>query len=315
MNKSDRILVTGARGLVGSAIVERLRTDGFANIIAAGREDCDLTDVLQTRRFFEHQRPDYVFHAAARVYGLMGNMKNQALSFYDNVMINTNVIDSAYRSGIKKIAVMGTGAIYPFPAPGLPLREEMIFMGEPHFAASAYANSKRAMLMMLRAYEDSYKLRWAYIISCNLFGPRDKFDAEYGQVVPALIRKFYEAKKAGTKVVVWGDGSAQRDFMHISDTARLAVAIMDGIDGPVNSGSGSVYSIREIVEMIAKISGMEGRFEWDPSKPNGQDYRAYELSKINALGFKCAYSMYSGLQDTWDWFCRKEAVAVPERAG
>lgn len=302
MQLNDRIIVTGAKGLVGSAIVDHLKSNGYTNIIEIGRNDCDLTNATDTRDFFESHYPDYVFHAAARVYGIMGNMKNKALSFYDNIMINTNVVDSSQKAGVKKITVMGTGAVYPFPSPGLPLKESMIFLGEPHEAENSYAHAKRAMLAMLRAYEESYGLEWAYVVSCNLFGPRDKFDTEYGHVVPSLIKKFFDAKQRGEKVVVWGDGTAKRDFMYVKDTARVGLAIMKGINGAVNIGSGDIYRIRDIVEMIADISGMTDRVVWDSSKPNGQDYRAYDLSKIDSIGFKCQHTIRQGLEETWSWY-------------
>lgn len=304
MKKDEKILVTGAKGLVGSALVENLKNEGYKNIVGLGREDCDLTDTVAVRDFFEKSAPDYVFHAAARVYGIMGNMKNKALSFYDNVMINTNVVDASKKVGVKKITVMGTGAVYPYPSPGLPLREDMIFMGEPHKAEDSYAHAKRAMLAMLRAYEESYGMEWAYVVSCNLFGPRDKFDIEFGHVVPALIKKFYDAKQDGTNVTVWGDGSAQRDFMYVKDAARVALAIMSHIQGPVNIGSGTVLRIRDIVEMIADISGMTDRIVWDAEKPNGQDYRAYDISKIRSMDFSCHYSIKQGLAETWSWYAR-----------
>ena len=199
---------------------------------------------------------------------------------------------------------MGTGAVYPYPSPGLPLKEDMIFLGEPHVAENSYAHAKRAMLAMLRAYEESYGMKWAYIVSCNLFGPRDKFDTEFGHVVPSLIKKFYDAKVRGEKISVWGDGSAKRDFMYVKDTARVALEIMQQVNGPTNIGSGNVYSIREIVDMVADITNMQGQILWDNSKPNGQDYRAYDLRKINSIGFQCKYDIKEGLQETWDWYPR-----------
>lgn len=302
MKKNDKILITGAKGLVGSALIEHLKHEGYQNIIEVGRQECDLVNPVATLGFFEATRPDYVFHAAARVYGIMGNMKNKALSFYDNVMINTNVVDAAQKVGVRKITVMGTGAVYPFPSPGLPLREEMIFLGVPHPAEDSYGHAKRAMLAMLKAYEESYGLEWAYVVSCNLFGPRDKFDTEFGHVVPSLIKKFYDAKKKGEKVIVWGDGSAQRDFMYVKDTARIGLAIMESLNGASNIGSGIVYRIRDIVEMIADITGMTDNVVWDAEKPNGQDYRAYDLTKINSIDFQCEYSIRQGLEETWGWY-------------
>lgn len=308
MNLNETILVTGGKGLVGSALVEHLRSEGFNNVVAIGRDDCDLIDTISTRKCFERHRPAYVFHAAARVYGIMGNMKNKALSFFDNVMINTNVVDAAQKVGVKKITVMGTGAVYPYPSPSLPLKENMIFMGEPHAAENSYAHAKRAMLAMLRAYEESYGMEWAYVVSCNLFGPRDKFDTEFGHVVPSLIKKFFDAKRFGEKVVVWGDGSAQRDFMYVKDTARVGLAIMKNINGPVNIGGGTVFSIRDLVEIIADIADMEHQIVWDEKKPNGQDYRAYDLTKINLIGFKCQYTIKQGLEETWAWYLKNQKI-------
>lgn len=302
MKLNSKILVTGARGLVGSAIVNELSAQGYTNIIVAGRKDCDLVDGHSVNAFFEKNKPEYVFHNAARVYGIMGNMNNKGLSFYDNCMINTNVVHASHLNGVKKITAMGTGAVYPYPSPGLPLNEEMIFLGRPHHAENSYAQAKRAMLAMLEAYQESYGLEWAYIVSCNLFGPKDKFDMVNGHVVPSLIKKFYNAKKTGESVAVWGDGSAKRDFMYVADAARVAIEIMNKLNGAVNIGNGKVFAIKEIVDMIAKISSMEGRVVWDSSKPNGQDYRAYDLSKINSISFHTKYSIYEGLEKTWNWY-------------
>ena len=308
MNLDDKALITGAKGLVGSALVDQLKSQGYTNIIELGRNECDLIDTEKTRHFFEQHRPDYIFHAAARVYGIMGNMKNKALSFYDNIMINTNVVHMAQHVGVKKITVMGTGAVYPYPSPALPLKEDMIFLGEPHPAEDSYAHAKRAMLAMLRSYEESYGMEWAYVVSCNLFGPRDKFDIEFGHVVPSLIKKFYDAKQNGSDVLVWGDGSAQRDFMYVKDTARVGLEIMKQVKGAANIGSGTVYRIRDIVEMLTEITDMTGRVKWDAEKPNGQDYRAYDLSKIDAIDFNCQYTIKEGLKETWEWYCKRASL-------
>jgi GDP-L-fucose synthase len=302
LNKGDRIIVTGAAGLVGSAVVDHLRAEGYQNVIPLARADCDLVDTPATFAQFERRRPDHVFHAAARVYGLGGSMKHQGASFYENCVINTNVIEASRRAGAQKITVMGTGAVYPFPSPGLPLKEDMIFLGRPHPAHAGYANAKRAMLAMLEAYEESYGLKWAYVVSGNLFGPRDRFDVEFGNVVPSLIKKFFDARKGGGKVQVCGDGSAERDFIYVKDAARAALAVMGGIDGAVNMGSGEVCRIRDVVDALSELSGMSGRIEWDHSKPNGQAYRAYDLSRLKGVGFKPAFSLLAGLEETWKWY-------------
>ena len=305
MKKTDKIIVTGGKGLFGSALVDQLERSGYQNVIGLGRQDCDLTDARATRELFERHAPDYVFHAAGRVYGIMGNMKNKALSFYDNVMINTNVVDSAQKSGVKKITVMGTGAVYPYPPPSLPFREDMIFMGEPHHSEDSYSHAKRAMLGMLRAYGESHGMLWAYVVSCNLFGPRDRFDAENGHVIPSLIKRFYKAKQEGTDVVVWGDGTAQRDFLYVYDAASAATQVMQQLEGPVNIGSGNVYTIRQLVDVLAEVTDMQGRVVWDTSKPNGREYLGYDLSKIDALGFTPDYSLREGLENTWKWYVKE----------
>jgi len=303
LNKSDKIVVTGAAGLMGSALVDHLRSEGYENVVPLKRADCDLHDTPATFAFLERSRPDHVFHAAARVYGLGGSMKHQGASFYANCVINENVIEGSRRAGARKVTAMGTGAVYPFPSPGLPLKEDMIFLGRPHPAQAGYANAKRAMLAMLEAYQESYGLKWAYIVSGNLFGPRDRFDIELGNVVPSLIKKFYDAKKSGGTVQVWGDGSAERDFIYVKDAARAALAVMSGVDGAVNMGSGGVYSIRAVVDVLSELTGMSGRIEWDRSKPNGQAYRAYDLTKLHAAGFAPKYSLRAGLEETWNWYC------------
>jgi len=308
MQENETVLVTGAKGLVGSHICNHMREMGFLNVVAVGREDCDLRDPNSTKMMFEKYRPRYVFHAAARVYGIMGNILNKGLSFYDNVMINTNVVEGARLAEVEKITVMGTGAIYPYPSPTIPLREEDIFLGEPHPAEDSYAQAKRSMLSMLKAYEESYNMDWAYVVSCNLYGPGDKFDTLNGHVIPSLIKKFYDAKKNGSNVSVWGDGSAERDFMYVDDAARVGFEIMQNISGPVNIGSGNVVSIGEIVGMLCKISDMENRVNWDESKPNGQDYRAYDLTKLNSLDFVCSYDMEHGLKLTWDWYVSQKGL-------
>ena len=310
MKKTSKILITGAKGLVGSAVVDALRSQGYSNLIEVGRHDCDLIDTRSVNELFKKNGPEYVFHNAARVYGIVGNINNKALSFYDNCMINTNVVHACHQYGVKKITAMGTGAVYPYPSPGLPLNEDMIFMGRPHYAENSYAQAKRAMLAMLEAYKESYGMEWAYIVSCNLFGPNDKFDTTNGHVVPSLIKKFYDAKKSGHNVTVWGDGSAKRDFMYVADTARVAIEIMKNITGSVNIGSGKIYSIKEIVEMIATIADLPDQVVWDASKPNGQDYRAYDLSKITSIGFRPNFSVEQGLKKTWDWYCKNSKEKV-----
>ena len=302
MKSSDKILITGAAGLVGSALCNVLKAAGYTNIIAMGREHCDLADYAKTIDFIVNEQPDYVFHLAAKVYGIMGNMENKGKSYLDNTLINLGVVEGARQAQVKKIVCMGSGCVYPYPSPGLPLTEDMVWQGKPHDSEDSYAHSKRGMLAQLNAYAEEYGMQSAFVICGNLYGPRDKFDANWGHVIPSLISKFHAAAKNGTPVSVWGNGSAQRDFTYSEDAARALLAIMLNITGPVNLGSGNVYSIREIVETLASITHMEDKVVWDASKPNGQDYRAYDLQKLQSTGFKPTVSLRAGLEATYAWY-------------
>jgi GDP-L-fucose synthase len=268
-----------------------------------------LTDLAATKKLFQEERPEFVFHAAAQVYGIMGNMRNKGLSFFKNILINTHVIEAARLVAVKKIVAMGSGCVYPYPSPGLPLREEMVWMGIPHDSENSYAHAKRAMLAQLNAYRENYGLEFAFVISGNLYGPNDKFDSVYGHVTPALVRKFHEAKQVDGRVSVWGDGSARRDFLYSQDVGEALLRIMDGGSSTINMGSGVVSSIKQIVDILSDYTGMGDRVDWDPSKPNGQDYREYNLSKLKALGFTPRFSIESGIRATYDWYAANAAMS------
>ncbi len=302
MEKNAKIVITGASGLVGGALKHVLEEDGYSNVVGMSSKMCDLCDWKATKAFFEDAKPDYVFHMAARVYGIMGNMKNKGQSFFENVLINTHAVEGARLGGAKKIVAMGSGCVYPYPSPGNPLKEDMIWLGTPHHSEDSYAHSKRAMLAQLLAYKENYDLPFAFVISANLFGPGDKFDPEFGHVTPALVRKFYEAQRDGKEVTVWGNGSAKRDFMFSMDAARALVAIMDHLEGPVNLGSGNVHAIREIINTLTDEAGLQGRVVWDETKPNGQEYRSYDLSALQSTGFKPRVSLDEGVRLTYRWY-------------
>lgn len=309
MDKDSCILVTGARGLVGSALQKELTKQGFHNVVAPSSQECDLTNFKQTLSLFEQSRPEYVFHAAAAVYGIMGNMENKRRSYLENTLINVHVIESAMRVGIKKIVAMGTGCIYPFPPPAYPLKEDMVWQGKPHYSEDSYAHAKRSMLAQLSAYKESDGLQFAFVISTNLYGPHDKFDIAHGHVVPSLIRKFYEAKNNGGKVSVWGNGSAQRDFIYSEDVGRALLAIMDRVDGSVNMASGKVCTIKEVVDILAAHTQMQDNVVWDNAMPNGQDHRSYDLSVLDSIGFKPSISLEQGLKNTYDWYAKNAEQA------
>jgi GDP-L-fucose synthase len=305
---SEKILVTGAAGMVGSHVVDALKAQG-RSVVGVGRKECDLRDADMTHRMFAMIKPTHVFHSAACVYGIIGNMNNPGQSFLENIQINTNVIEAARKSGVKKVTAMGTGCVYPYPPIRTPLVEDDIFMGRPHPSEAGYAHAKLAMLAQLETYGHRAEMDWAYIVSCNLFGPRDKFDPVNGHVVPSLVRKFFEAKRDNTEVTVWGDGSARRDFIYIKDAARAVTMVMDKAHGALNFGTDSVWRIGEIIKELAEISGVGmGRVVWDKTKPNGVDYRGYDLTRLKALGFEPKYSISEGLQKTWLWYSHEHGA-------
>jgi len=309
MNKTDKILITGASGLVGHALSTHLKREGYKDVTGVGSADCDLTDRAATLAYFAKQKPDYVFHLAGHVFGIMGNMLNQGDGYLLNLLINTHVIEACRLIGVKKITAMGTGAMYPYPMPSNPLREDTIWMGEPHGSERGYAHAKRSMLAQLDVYRESYKMPYALVVSCNLYGPHDRFNIETGHVVPSLVRKFYEASQSGQNISVWGDGSAQRDFLYVDDVARALELIMQNADGPINLGSHAIHSIREAVDILAAHTKQQDKIVWDASKPNGQPFRAYDLSKLDRLGYRAAYTLERGLKETYDWYANNHQAA------
>lgn len=302
IEKGTRVLVTGGRGLVGRALCEKLADLG-ADVIAPTSADCNLISGEATNALFRETQPELVFHLAARVYGIMGNMNNKGLSIYDNVMINTNVVEASRIAGVRKIVAMGSGCVYPYPPPAEHLTEDMVFMGPPHHSEDSYAHAKRLLYATLQAYQHQYGLDYVFVISGNLFGPHDSFDIENGHVIPSLVHKFYVAAKNGTKVKPWGTGSARRDFTYSTDVAEALVAMMERGSGAMNMGSGNVHPIRDIIEALAAISGLGmENVEFDTSKPDGQEYRYYDVGKLYDLGFRPSVDLKDGVRATYQWF-------------
>lgn len=310
MKPNSCIVVTGANGLAGSAVIEHLRHT-HSCVVPMTRKDANLCDPDQTGRFFGRVGPEYVFHAAATVYGLGGNMKYQAKSILENTLINTNVIDASKLVGVKKFIAMGTNAVYPWP-PVLPYREETIFDGRPHDGEAGYGHAKRHMLAMLEAYKESYGMDYTYLVSGNLFGPRDTFNTETGHVLPSLIKKFYDAAtnvEFDGAVNVWGDGSPTRDFLYSRDLARIVRMMLENdTTGAINIGSGDRRSIDYVCRRLCSISGLPyDHVHYDKTKPNGRPDCYADLSKLWALGFHRSLDFADALKETYDWYAASQA--------
>ena len=300
-------IVTGATGLLGRAVCDELRASTDMVVVGVGSSDVDLTDFAATRDFFAEHRPKIVYHLAARVAGIMGNMRAQGQGYFDNVLMNTNVVEAARLAGVTKIVAMGSSAIYS-DAVTLPMTEDQIWSGAPHPAEAGYAHAKRGMLAHLDAYRDQYGLDYAYCVSTNLFGPHDKFDEKHGHVIPSLLSKFHRAVQEGDSISVWGTGSPMRDFLYSKDAAVAMRMIGDRFTGPINLATGSAVSIRDTVDVIKDVSGFTGPLEWDATKPDGQKLRQYDVGKLRALGFRPAYDLRRALQETYDWLVQNAAT-------
>ncbi|HEY7095825.1 MAG TPA: NAD-dependent epimerase/dehydratase family protein [Terriglobales bacterium] len=309
MNGNDTILITGGTGLAGIHLKDYLLSHGFTRVLTPTSSECDLTDRKAVQDYYSQNSPDYVFHMAGFVRGIVGIMQNQGEAYLKNTLINTHVIDACYQFAVKKVVAMGSIAVYPDIEAGVTLSEEDVWKGPPHFSEYGYAQAKRGMLAQLQTYENSYGMPYAFVFSTNLFGSHDRFNTETGHVIPSLVKKFYDAKKNKTSVTVWGDGSAYRDFLYIKDTVRALYTIMDHVTGPINLASGVSRRIRDVVDILANHTGMEERVTWDASMPNGALFRAYDVSRLRATGFTCRYSLEQALQETYDWYASVGGVA------
>ncbi len=304
---ASKILITGGTGLVGRALETALLGRGFKDVASIGSRNCDLRDTVAVKNLMESKRPDYVFHLAARVHGLGGNLRYKSDILVDNVLINTNVIEQARRSGVKKIVAMGSGCVYPELKGQEELFENQVWIGPPHPSEDSYAHSKRLMLAQLEAAREQYGLSSAFVISGNLYGPHDSFNIEEGHVVPSLVAKFFKAKNERTHVNVWGSGIAIRDFSYCDDTANALIAILEGIEGAVNLGSGMRHPIKDIVDTLQELTGVP--VEWDASKPNGQLVRYYNLEKLKSTGFQPKTGVKEGIKKTYGWYAENWASA------
>lgn len=294
------VVVTGGSGLLGRALVKELEANQDLPVIAMSSRDVDLSDLAATTSFMESHAPKVVYHLAARVSGIMGNLRAQGQGYFENAVMNTNVIEAARRAKVEKIVAMGSAAIYSDVVP-LPMKEEDVWLGPPHYSEAGYAHAKRGMLAQLDAYKEQYGMDYAYCISTNLFGPFDKFDEQHGHVIPSLLSKVQRAAHDGGSLTIWGTGSAQRDFLYSKDAAAAMHLIAEKHTGPINLATGVAVSIAQTVSVITDVARFEGDVLWDHSKPDGQKMRDYDTSKLKALGFSPKYDLRSALSETYAW--------------
>ena len=301
MQKDDTIFVAGHKGLVGSAIVRRLKKDGYTRIITKDRSECDLTKSDDVRKLFEENRINFVFDAAARVGGIHANDTYSAEFIYQNTMIQTNLIHWAYKYFVKKFVFLGSVCIYPKYAE-TPVKEESILTGELEPTNEAYAIAKIHGIEMLKMYNKQYGFKGVSLMPCNLYGPNDNFHPENGHVIPALMTKFNNATT--DSVTCWGDGTPTREFMYVDDLADACLFAVENYSNAelINVGSGQDISIFHLAHKIAALTGYQGKIEWDTSRPNGTPKRPLDYSKITEKGWKPKYDIDKGLQEAYLWF-------------
>lgn len=309
MNKNDKIYVAGHRGMVGSAIRRKLQKEGFENIVTRTSAELDLRDQRQVKEFFETEQPDYVFLAAAKVGGILANNTYRGEFLYDNLMIQNNVIHHSYRVGVKKLQFLGSSCIYPKMAPQ-PLREDYLLTGPLEPTNEPYAIAKIAGIKLCDAYRAQYGCNFISLMPTNLYGPNDNYDLKNSHVLPALLRKFHEAKVNGNKeVIVWGTGAPLREFLHVDDLAEACVILMEAYNEPnlINVGTGEEISIKDLALLIKDIVGYEGELTFDTSKPDGTPRKLMDVGKLHKLGWKHKIELKEGVAQVYQAF-QKEVV-------
>ena len=304
----QRVLITGGTGMVGQALMRELREAGYAHVLSIGRADADLRDSARTEAAVAAARPDIVYHLAARVHGIMGNLRAQAEIYLDNVRINTNVVEAARLAGARKLGAMGSTAVYSDLA-ALPMREQDVWCGAPHGSEAAYAHSKRAMLAHLEATHSQYGMDYAFLIATNMFGPHDRYDEHNGHVVPSLLSKFERAIRTNGAVEIWGSGTPRRDFLFAADAAHAIRLAGEQVTGAINLATGATVSIAELVDVLVEVTGFRGPVLWDRSKPDGQMLRAYDTARLQALGFSPAFGLHEALRQSFIWLQAHAAQA------
>jgi len=324
VNKEASIYVAGAQGLVGSALVRRLRADGYRNILLPDRKRLDLTSQQEVADFFRREKPEYVFLAAAKVGGIHANNTYPADFIYENMMIEANVIHHAYLNGVKRLLFLGSSCIYPKLAPQ-PMKEEHLLTGLLEPTNEPYAIAKIAGLKMCEAYNRQYGTEFIAVMPTNLYGPGDNFHPENSHVLPALIRRFHEARELSLKeVVVWGSGAPRREFLFVDDMADGCMFLMElererivsellcyPEPNFVNLGTGKDITIRELAEIVRDVTGFRGEIVFDTTKPDGTPRKLQDVSRVNSLGWQAQTSLRSGIEKTYEWFLQnKDAVRL-----
>ena len=303
-SQSSRIYVAGHRGLVGSAIVRELERRGFNNIVTASHARLDLRNQADVDAFMAEQRPDYVFLAAAIVGGILANSTRPAEFLYDNLVIQTNVIHAAWRVGVRKLVFLGSSCIYPKLAPQ-PIKEEYLLTGRLEPTNEAYAVAKIAGLKLCAAYRAQYGFNAISVMPTNLYGPGDNFDLESSHVLPALVRRFHEARLADApEVTLWGTGTPRREFLYVDDLAAAVCFALENYEesDPLNVGTGEDVTIEELASLVAHITKYSGAIRFDPSKPDGTPRKLLDSSRLHALGWKAQISLEEGISSTYAWY-------------
>ena len=312
MNQQDKIYIAGHRGMVGSAIVRRLQKDGFTNIVTRDSKDLDLREQQPVRDFFASEKPDVVVLAAAKVGGIQANNVYRAQFLYENLMIQNNVIDSAYRNGVKKLLFLGSSCIYPKMAPQ-PLKEESLLTGLLEQTNEPYAIAKIAGIKMAESYRRQYGVNYISAMPTNLYGPNDNYDLNNSHVLPALIRKFHTAKTTGApSVEVWGTGSPMREFLHVDDLADACFFLLKNYDEEmfVNIGTGEDLTIKELAELIQEVVGYTGVIKWNTEKPDGTPRKLMDVSRLHNMGWKHRIGLREGITSVYAEFAKSELAKV-----
>ncbi|MCL5017610.1 MAG: GDP-L-fucose synthase [Patescibacteria group bacterium] len=304
MNKNAKIYIAGHMGLVGSAIVRELKKQGYANLVYKTRKELDLLDPVAVSKFFAEEKPEYIFLAAAKVGGIMANKNYPADFIYENLTIQMNIINNSYLNKAKKLLFLGSSCIYPRMCPQ-PIKEEYLLTSELEPSNKAYAVAKIAGIVACQSYNQQYGTNFISVMPTNLYGPNDNFDLETSHVLPAMIRKFHDAKVNNkSEMTLWGTGVAQREFLHVDDLANACVFLMNNYNDSeiVNIGTGEDLSIKELAKMIKDVVGYKGKINWDSTKPDGTPRKLLDVSKLNNLGWKYKIKLSDGLKTTYEYF-------------